>query len=149
MTTDKEQRSHEDRDVEVKQNPSAPREERVLKLLDSEIENVRDTETRHGWTSWGLIGAIIASLWLLSEEFKFGNLRLEVIATAVLIFSAFIDSLRWFAYLAWQVSAPKSEQVRFRWSNEFFSGSELTYFTEILRGNASQQYQSRKGIDKR
>jgi hypothetical protein len=108
-------------------------EEAVLKLLDSEIENVRDTQTRHGWTSWGLVGGVIGSLWLLSEELKFADLKVEVVATAVLVFSALIDSLKWAAYLVWQSSVPKNEQIRFRWSNEFFSGNEVAYGVEILR----------------
>jgi len=115
------------------QNPPAPLIERVLTVLDAEIENVRDTQTRHGWTSWGMVGGIIGSLWLLSDELKSGNLRVEIVALAVLIFSTLLDSLRWFAYLLWQGVTPKSEPVRFRWSNEFFSGNELVYVIEIFR----------------
>jgi hypothetical protein len=58
--------------------PVTNAEQRVLDLLDSEIEHIRDAQTRHGWTSWGLVGGIIGSLWLLSEEFKLGNLRLAL-----------------------------------------------------------------------
>jgi|GEM_PF-3845821 hypothetical protein len=118
--------------------PSSPKndEQRVLSLLDSEIEHIRDAQTRQGWTSWGLIGGIIGCLWLLSEEFKVGQLRLEFVAIAVLIFSTFVDSLKWLAYLVRQGLGSKTEQVTFRWSNELFSGSELSFVLEILRSLA-------------
>jgi hypothetical protein len=115
------------------QNPTAPVTERVLNVLDSEIENVRDAQTRQGWTSWGLVGGIIASLWLLSDELKSENLRIEIVAAAILIFTVLIDSLRWLIYLLWQGATPRTEPIRFRWSNEFFSGNELVFVIEILR----------------
>jgi hypothetical protein len=107
--------------------------ERTLKLLDSEIEHIRGAQTKQGWTSWGLLGAIVGSLWLLSDELKAGNVRVEIAAIAVLLFSTLADSLRWLVSLLWLWKDPKIDPARFKWSNEFFSGNELLYALEILR----------------
>jgi hypothetical protein len=104
-----------------------------LNVLDSEISNIRDTETRQGWTSWGLVGGIIGALWLLSDEFKQGKLQLEVVCTSVLLFSTLIDAIRWIVFLLSQRQTVKEETARFRWSNELFAGSELVFIIEIVR----------------
>ena len=110
--------------------------ERTLQLLDSEIEHIRGTETQQGWTSWGLIGAIVAALWLLSDELKVANSRLEIVALAVILFSSITDSVRWLIYQFWQWKVSADQSTKIRWSHEWFSGNELVFVVEFLRSLA-------------
>ncbi len=123
----------EGEDASTKETSDAIKIERTLRLLDSEIEHIRSAETQHGWTSWGLVGGIVGLLWLLSDELKSGNVNLEITVLAVLLFSTLIDSVRSLIYQLWQWKDPKNDPARLRWSNEFFSGSELVFVLEILR----------------
>ena len=124
---------NEGEDTSTKEASDATKIERTLRLLDSEIENTRSAQTQHGWTSWGLVAGIVGSLWLLSDELKSGSVVLEITALAVLLFSTLVDSVRWLIYQLWQWKDPKNDPARLRWSNEFFSGSELFFLLEILR----------------
>src|SRR5688572_15390372 len=123
---------NEGEDTLTKGASDASKVERTLGLLDAEIEYIRSAETQHGWTSWGLVAAIIGSLWLLSDELKSGNVNLEITALAVLLFSTLVDSVRWLIYQLWQWKDPKNDPARLRWSNEFLPGSELVLVLEIL-----------------
>jgi hypothetical protein len=107
--------------------------ERTLRLLDSEIDHIRHTQSQQGWTSWGLVGAVVGSFWLLSDELEPGNIRVEIVALAVLLFSTLIDALRYLFSQLWVWKNPANETSRIRWSNELFSGNELFFVLEILR----------------
>ncbi|HEX8633318.1 MAG TPA: hypothetical protein VF703_04120 [Pyrinomonadaceae bacterium] len=102
-------------------------------VLNSEIENIRDTQTRQGWTSWGLVGGVVGALWLLSGELKSEKFQAEVIGTSILLFSTLIDAVRWLVSLLPQRRTQRDASIRFRWSNELFSGNELLFVFESLR----------------
>ena len=110
--------------------------ERTLHLLDSEIDHIRSTQTQQGWTSWGLVGALVGMFWLLSDELKAGSAEFGIVALAIVLFSAGVDSLRWLIYQFWQWKSPAQQATRIRWSNEWFSGNELVFAVEILRSVA-------------
>lgn len=123
----------EGEDTSTKESSDAAKIDRTIGLLDSEIELIRSAQTQHGWTSWGLVAGIVGSLWLLSDELKSGSVHLETTALAILLFSTLVDSVRWLIYQLWQWKDPRNDPARLRWSNEFFSGSELVFLIEILR----------------
>src|SRR4051812_42309457 len=63
----------------------------VLRLLDSEINNLRTEREKGGWTTWALAVALAAVLALASDTWEKGKVTLQVAALLFALFSVLAD----------------------------------------------------------
>lgn len=93
--------------------------DRVLTLLDAEIEDVRSEYERPGWTKWALLGAIGSALWLIAEIVEQGGFQATNVAILFLVFSLLSDALLFLLGLLEPSQARSTGEGRFRLANRW------------------------------
>ena len=89
--------------------------ERVLHVLDFEIDRIQTEQQRPGWSIWAIYGALGTSIWLLSEQIASATASLTNVLQLLIGFSAggFL-----FDVIAMAAPIKKAEVIhegRFRW----------------------------------
>lgn len=90
-------------DFVQQQDPSRPKHELVLHVLDKEIDGILYSQKRQGWTTWAILGSIAATIWLLLDvlEKKYlsgGEIDIKAVFILFLVFSVTIHWLELFVY---------------------------------------------------
>jgi len=105
----------------------------VLKLIEVEIDDLRNTQTRQGWTLWALLGSLATSLWLLSSELSTKTVSARKVGIAALCFSFLIDLIRYVYHL---INPNLKREGYSALPSQFLLGRHLEFFGAAIRQSA-------------
>lgn len=107
--------------------------DRLLRLLDFEIEKLRSEDKQPGWTIWALLGSLATIIWLLLRQFPQNNLSWPNIFSLVLFVSICLDTIT-FLYKVCLVNEETSPiEPRFGYTKTLFSTKRALGLLEFLR----------------
>ncbi len=100
----------------------------LIRLIERDIDQLKEGDTRSGWTSWAMIGGIVGALLLLFNEtrvlnsFPIDDVK-KIGLAGLLLYNIGLISMG-----AFSISTPETRPGRVRWSNEAF----FTYVPKVV-----------------
>jgi 5S rRNA maturation endonuclease (ribonuclease M5) len=106
--------------------------EKLLEVLDFEINRITAEQQRPGWTLWAIYGGLASSFWLLFDQWEKGTINVTGFLQLFIFFSMVLDNLNIFRLIN---NAPdyswKNARLRFRFGHELHNRGEI--FFRIVR----------------
>jgi hypothetical protein len=110
--------------------------DRLVELLEFEVDRIVAEESRPGWTAWALVGSLASALWLLASELESSVVNLQNVLFLFLTFSLAYDCIvRWLPSLIWWQGSPETTP-RFRPSHIVLAQGRGATLLEIGRSIA-------------
>ncbi len=107
-------------------------DDRLISLIDFEIERLDRSEKKPGWSKWAILGGIASCLWLLSSQIEIYNIDWN---TSLFIFLSFGLFREFFTFLRLIINplSSDSKNVRFYIARQYAGQFRDTALFVIFR----------------
>jgi len=105
-------------------------EERLIRLLDSEIHGLEDEQSKNGWTIWAIWGALGSFVWILLDVIHRADLSKGFLENVAFLALSFFFSADFFSLLCNQFGYQEenSRDIRFLSSKRLAQKRGLSFF---------------------
>ena len=105
---------------------------RVLALIDNEIDDLRSSDAVRGWTHWAIIVAIGTAIWLLFKEIETGSFHIQNVALLYLSTSFAFYAVRLIGSPIIGSESHSESTGRIRMTNQWFAAGRLRLFAYLV-----------------
>jgi hypothetical protein len=120
--------------------------DRVLNILDFEINRITVDEKRPGWTIWALFGAMGTIAWLLISEWERSQVSTTKVLQMFLAFSLVLESTGFIRIFANESETDTGPFFRFRLTSQVFSRPTIVIWLSKCLGSISIAIVASRGV---
>ncbi len=114
-------------------NGTVPSKSDFVNYLNEEISSYHSDLTRPGWTTWAIVGAISAAIWLLLEQFEKSVFDLQNVFFLLLVVSFLMDAGIYLVALVSRRTVEDSGSSKFRMTSARFGQNRVGLILLIIR----------------